>query len=334
MVVILGRGLLILFSSVHLFSFPATAQATQATATSQAEESHAGWVSSTFCLSSGYRIDNLNWNIAGNRQGSDPNVLSELSWTDITIYQLKLDNRTVIRDWLYLRGHLDYGIVVNGNNQDSDYNGDNRTQEFSRSVNGVDGNRVWDGSIGVGPHFSFLGSSFTLCPMLGYAIAQQDLNIVDGNQVLTTPPASTPIGPIDGLSRRYQTDWKGPWVGVDLLLRATVAQGPFRSVGIMFTGEYHWVDYTADADWNLRSDLQHPVSFSHEAEGTGIMVGTTILFETRYHWGVNVSMNMMDMSTDPGVDRIYHADGSISETRLNEVNWRAFTFEAGLSYGF
>jgi hypothetical protein len=334
MVTPLVLGLLMLLFPALVYSETLNPQATGTRATRWQGESLSNGVTSTVGLSNGYRIDNLNWNIAGNRQGSDPNVLSELAWSDITIYQLKLSNRTVIRDWVYLRSYLDYGIVVDGDNQDSDYDGDNRSLEFSRSVNGVDGNSVWDGSIGAGPRLSFFDATVIVCPMLGYAIARQDLNIVDGYQVLTTPPAGTSTGPIDGLDSRYQTRWKGPWIGVDFLLATHLAQGPFRSVGVMFTGEYHWVDYTADANWNLRTDLRHPVSFSHEAEGTGMLVGTTILLETGNHWSFNFGMNMMDMTTDAGLDRIYFADGTSDDTCLNEVNWRAITFETGLSYGF
>jgi hypothetical protein len=63
-------------------------------------------------LSAGYRTDTLNWHIAGNLQGTDPNVLSELTWSDLKIYQLKLANRTVIKNHVYLRGHLDFGAVI------------------------------------------------------------------------------------------------------------------------------------------------------------------------------------------------------------------------------
>ena len=177
------------------------------------------WASVTFDLSAGYRTDKLNWHIAGNLLGTNPNVRSELNWSGLRIYQLKLANRTVIKDRVYMRGHLDYGTVVSGSNQDSDYNGDDRTQEFSRSVNGADGNDVWDGSIGIGPRFSFFESTMVVCPMIGYAVSEQDLNIVDGYQALTAPPLTTPTGPIAGLDSRFQTRWKGPWLGVDLFFR-------------------------------------------------------------------------------------------------------------------
>lgn len=293
-----------------------------------------GWAATTFDLSAGYRTDKLNWHIAGNQHGGGPNVLSELTWSDLSIYQLEVANRTVIRDLVCVRGHLDYGTVVSGNNQDSDYNGDNRTREFSRSLNGVDGNDVWDGSVGAGPLFSFFEGTIVVCPMLGYAISEQDLNIVDGYQALTAPPATTPTGPIAGLDSRYQTRWKGPWLGVDLLFSIPATNGPFTKIGVMFTCEYHRVDYDAEANWNLRTDYAHPVSFSHEAEGDGYVAGATILFEIKNGWGIHGGINAREMATSAGLDRTYFADGTTDDTRLNEVRWRSLTFEAGLSCSF
>jgi len=297
-------------------------------------DAYLSWAALTFELSAGYRTDKLNWHIAGNAQGSDPNVRSELTWSDIKIYQLKLANRTVIKDRVYVRGHLDFGTVVSGSNRDSDFNGENRTQEFSRSLNGVDGNDVWDGSVGIGPRFSVFESTMIICPMLGYALSEQDLNIVDGFQTIAAPPATMPIGPILGLDSRYQTSWEGPWLGVDLLFSIPGTNTPFTKVGVMFTGEYHWVDYSAEANWNLREDYGHPVSFSHEAEGSGYVVGATILFEIKNRWGIHAGMNVKELTTDAGLDRTYYADGTTDDTRLNEVSWRSFTFEAGVSCQF
>ena len=59
---------------------------------------HGHWIQNTAVLSAGYRKYNLNWNITGTREGENPNVLSELNWCGIAIYQLKLTHRTVIKD--------------------------------------------------------------------------------------------------------------------------------------------------------------------------------------------------------------------------------------------
>ena len=331
---VLVFGLSVLFPAIDGFSQPSEPRDIVDVEIAQTNGPDNGWIETTFCLSAGYRKDNLNWHIAGNLQGTRPNVRSELTWSDLEIIQFKLSNRSVIKNRFYLRGHLIYGAVLSGDNRDSDYNGDDRTQEFSRSLNGVDGNHVWDGSLGVGPRFSFFNESMVICPMLGYAVSEQDLNIVDGYQAITTPPATTPIGPIPGLDSRYQTRWKGPWLGVDLLFSIPCQDTPFTHIGLTFTGEYHWVDYDAEADWNLRTDFRHPVSFAHFADGSGFVAGAALLFKSKQRWGINVGLNVKEMTTDSGLDRIYFANNTIADTRLNEVRWRSFTFEAGVSYQF
>jgi hypothetical protein len=94
------------------------------------------------------------------------------------------------------------------------------------------------------------------------------------------------------------------------------------------------VDYHADANWNLRMDYAHPVSFSQEADGSGFMAGAMILFERGSRWGFHAGMNVKEMTTDAGLDRTYYADGTTGDTRLNEVRWQSFTFEAGVSCQF
>lgn len=292
------------------------------------------WIETIFTLTAGYRTDTLNWHIAGNLQGTAPNVLSELTWSGLDILQLKLANRTVVRDRIHVRGHLDYGSVISGSNRDSDYAGDNRTQEFSRSLNGVDGHNVWDGQAGVGPGFKFFDSRFTICPMIGYAVSEQDLNIVDGNQVFTAPPATTPIGPFENLDSRYQTRWIGPWVGLDLLFSEPYTNGPICAVDVRLTGEYHRVDYDAEANWNLRTDFNHPVSFIHQADGEGFTAGAAINLALKNRWGIHVGMTFREMTADDGLDRTFYTDGSVVETSLEAVRWRTFTMEAGLSCRF
>ena len=44
-------------------------------------------------LSAGYRVDQLDWNIAGTISGTNPNIISELTWSDLEIYQLQLDGQ-------------------------------------------------------------------------------------------------------------------------------------------------------------------------------------------------------------------------------------------------
>ena len=112
-------------------------------------------IASKFELSAGYRVGDLDWNIAGDTAGENPNILSELTWSDLEIYQVKLRNVTIMHKILYFRGSLAYGWITGGENQDSDFNGDNRTLEYSRSNNSGDDGNVLDASLGIGYPFTF-----------------------------------------------------------------------------------------------------------------------------------------------------------------------------------
>src|SRR3990172_5207531 len=108
------------------------------------------FVSADFTLGAGYSVDSLDWNIAGTSAGTGPNILSELAWSDLAISQVKGQGRVALAKHVYLKGSLAGGLIFDGENQDSDYLGDNRTLEFSRSNNNSDAGNVWDASAGAG----------------------------------------------------------------------------------------------------------------------------------------------------------------------------------------
>ena len=265
-------------------------------------------------LGTGYRQDKLNWNIAGTTAGTDPNVLSELTWKNVDIAQLRAGGKiTYKNDWV-VRGAASYGKIVTGQNQDSDFDGDNRTLEFSRSNNKTGGD-VRDASLGVGHTFRFfdktVGKFIYLTPLAGYSLHEQNLNMTNGYQ--TWPPR----GAFSGLDTTYNTEWKGPWLGMDAWLQA----GP--KLAVIASMEYHWVDYSADANWNLRNDFAHPLSFTHSAKGHGytVSLGGSYTFTRRLL--LNVTLEHRKWTTDPGKDVTYFADGTTGQTRFNQANWES-----------
>lgn len=279
-------------------------------------------VSSDLSFAGGYRTDNLNWNIAGDINGANPNILSELKWEDLRMFTVKAVSRTFI-DLMYLRGSFDYGWINSGANQDSDFNGNDRTLEFSRSVNRSDGGTVWDASLGVGfkigvPHGD---SPFRLMPMLGYSYHRQNLEITDGLQVIP------PTGPFAGLHSTYGASWTGPWFGFDMVYK-------FKKAAFRGTVERHMISYSADADWNLRSAFQHPVSFQHTADGDGTVLSAGIDYTVDDQWSVNGGLDVQHWRAKNGIDRTFFADGTISDTKLNEVTWDSTALLLGLTYRF
>jgi hypothetical protein len=288
-----------------------------------------------FNLSNGYRRDDIDWNIAGNPDGDNPNVLSELTWDDIEIYQVRLQGALEIRRILYARGSAGYGWILDGDNQDSDYDADNRNEEYSRSNNQTRDDDVWDLSAGVGyPFRPGRSSAIRIAPMIGYSYHEQNLRITDGFQTIATPGRTPPVGPIQGLDSTYDTQWHGPWAGVDLQFGTPLDSRWLHRFEIGGSFEYHWLDYEAVAKWNLRSDLDQNKSFKHEADGTGVVLSAFgRLFFTR-HWAVQVEGTYLNWSTDEGTDTVFLADGSRLKTQLNEVNWKSYSVMAGLTFQF
>jgi len=290
-------------------------------------------------LSLGYRVDSLDWNIGGGSAG--PNILSELEWHDLDIVQLKGELTSSNAEGIYFRGFADYGWVLDGSNRDSDYAGDNRTFEFSRSVNDVDDSRVLDLSGGLG--FTFFAGEhqqYRISPMIGYSYHRQDLRMRNGNQVVSNsayfdlynPDPSMdvpPLGPFPGLDSSYDAEWYGPWLGADVFLDLQDGSTAFARL------EGHLVNFWAEADWNLRDDFAHPVSFEHDADGYGWVFELGWMDTvSRHHWTWGVTAMVQSWETDAGTDRFYFSDNTSFEGRLNEVNWSSYSFNVTLSKSF
>ena len=102
----------------------------------------------------------------------------------------------------------------------------------------------------------------------------------------------------------------------------------------VFRFEYHWADYYGSANWNLRSDFQHPKSFEQVADGRGLVFNLGAGYKLTDNWALDVRFDFQDWKTDPGIDRVFFSSGAIVETRLNEVNWESKAFMLGSTYNF
>lgn len=283
-------------------------------------------------LTAGYRADTLDWNIAGDNSGQNPDILSELTWRDLRIYQVGLIasveyvGSDAASTSLLMRGALGLGRIVQGKNQDSDYDGDNRTLEFSRSNNNADAGSVIDLSLASGCKIRLRDNRYTLNPLVGFSYYAQNLTMSDGEQTLSEQ--AYPLGPIDGLNSTYDAAWYGPWLGVDVI--ATPNRNWTFSTGI----ELHQVFFRAEADWNLRSDLAHPKSFEHKGDGFGVIWHLGSSYALTPNLEITVSAELKNFAIRDGTDRTFLPDGREGTTRLNEVNWRSKMFSAGVNYRY
>ena len=336
---------LIIFLFILLEIKPAMAESITLSEDSSSENSMQGGGSPLefeLTPSIGYRRDDLDWNIAGDSSGNNPNVLSELTWDDLESIQAKIKGSIVWPNVIALKGSANYGWIFDGENQDSDYAGDNRTLEFSRSNNSADDGDVLDVSLGIGYPFRFGRSVIgTITPLVGYSYHEQNLTITDGNQTISIPVVTDsivivppPLGPFSGLDSKYETEWQGPWIGFDMRFKAKEIRAFAHRFEPYFSFEYHWADYDAKAEWNLRSDLAQPVSFKHDADGTGIVLGAGFDVVISTSLALNFNLDYQDWETDEGDDKVFFADGTSVTTQLNEVNWTSWAASIGLTLRF
>jgi hypothetical protein len=278
-----------------------------------------------FDMSAGARHDSLRWNIASDITGtSTPNILSELTWDSVRSAQLATNWQRTSAG-LHVRAAAAYGWIISGDNQDSDYLGNNRTAEFSRSNNDSNGDNVWDVAAAAGYRFDYTSSGgvFSVTPLAGLSVHRQNLRITNGRQTI---PA---LGPFNNLNSTYRSGWRGPWVGVELEQRNSDALRAYLRL------EYHRADYYAEADWNLRADFAHPKSFEHDADGVGTVVSFGVASPTASgRWFTRFSIDYQRWTTDPGTDTVFFANGTVSQTRLNEVEWKSWALSGGVQYRF
>lgn len=289
---------------------------------------HAFSETSEVSVSTGKRTDDLDWNISGITPfGNFVNVLSELTWSDIESQEIRVGARVFLNRY-FLKGEASYGFINSGVNQDSDFRGNDRTLEYSRSNNSSDDGSVWDLSGGLGYQYKFpaLGGTVDLIPMAGLSYHKQNLTITEGVQTIDTV-APVELGPFPGLNSTYEAGWGGPWAGADVAYQ----RGNLKVFGSF---EYHVVYYRAEANWNLRTAFAHPVSFEHWATGTGIVFSAGGEYNLSQRWSLNASFKASDFRASDGTDRTYFASGAAADTPLNEVNWESRSALFGLNYRF
>jgi hypothetical protein len=296
-------------------------------------------------VKTGYRRDDLDWSIAGFTpttdlnpplQGNFVNILSELTWRDVEIFQLALDLEKRIQDRYRVFGQLSIGMIFDGNVQDSDYAGNNRTFEFSRAVASTDDGDTWDLYLGFGYEFSFFSDILSLSPLVGLSYHGQNLRLTDGFQAVSDFgwENRVSVGPFPFLDSTYEASWFGPWIGLEVAFNLLPDMQGRPIHALLLGGEVHLADYYADANWNLRGDLQHPKSFEHEADGLGWLVKLDYRYFFRPQWHFSAEGKYQKWTTDPGVDRIFFSDGTIAETPLNEVTWESFAIVVGVGMSF
>jgi len=279
----------------------------------------------TIQITAGQRVDDVDWNIAGDSNGMNPNILTEYTWPDLYIVQIKTKANVVLNNRIVLDGMVAYGEIYSGDNRVSEYDGDNRTTESSRTDNSGDEGETLDLSGGLGYRF-YLGEKddyfeldrFWVTPLVGYSYHEQNLNIKEGVQIIDTG-GMLGLGPFPGLDSPYDLEWKGPWFGVELAGRKDRLSGTFRF-------EYHLTDYYGEGVLNLQPTFR---KYEHDADGQGMVFNIGLGYQINDNWRLNFSADLQDWDTDSGIHTLFLTDGTTRTNRLNEVNWESYALMLG-----
>lgn len=288
-----------------------------------------------FDFGSSMRYDRLDWSIAG--FDDTPNILSELKWRDLEIFQLE-GQITYSNDcnW-FMRLDGDYGWIYKGRNTDADYAGNDRTNIFSLAKTNAGRGNVWDVSLGGGYAIELFQENFSITPLLGISVNAQQLTMYDGELIINE--LFDFLGPFDGLHNTYETVWYGPWIGFDLFYK------PSEIWNIWSNFEYHWARYEGTGHWNLRADIMD--DFHHIANAQGFLIRTGILYHLTENWIAGLRGSYQIWTTTCGSDHMTFSGDGIDDsgepislnpltisTKLNPVHWQSWTYSASISYTF
>lgn len=275
-------------------------------------------------IKTGYQHDDFVWNKAG--LAGTPNILSELTWKDIEISTISIGGDVFLKDQWLTQAEFSYGKIWDGENQDSDYNGNDRTLEFSRSNNGADEGHIYDLSANIAyqyPAYIQQQHSLFLVPKLGFSYHKQHLKIVDGKQTI---PFEAGFANLDS---SYEATWYGPWLGL------SSEYSHSDKYQFQFGVEYHYAFYDASATWNLRNDFAQPESFTHEARGYGWIYNASADYKIQSNLSLGIELIYEDWLADKnGKERIYFSNGSEAALKFNEAERTSFTANLKLNYEF
>lgn len=292
------------------------------------QNTRAGWLA----ISSGYRRDNMRFAIGGK---GNPNILSELEW-QVPAWQIRADGGWTHASGATIKGYLAYArATAAGKNQDSDYALDNRQAEFSRSYADTTGSEMFDVLLGAGWRLP-LGTA-TLTPLFGLARYAGTYRSSNGRQVVSSAANASllgitgwnvPLGPFDGLHSSYRSVWNSLWLGLDGELKAG------ERITLRGSVKHHWFDYKAEANWNLCSDLAHPISFMHKDSGKGweAEIGSAIRLSGGHHLSVDLARRQM--TTRQGDDTTFFYNGASSTMNLGETVLGSWSAQLGYRYEF
>lgn len=258
-------------------------------------------------------ITDFRWSIAGNLNGEEPNILSEVIFNPVNAagYFANLEYKAYKR--ISIDANFGQTFTYKGNATDFDYDGDNRTDPsvalYLKSGKGskhqFSGN-AW--------YHIFENKNWQLKTGAGYFWSNERYYLTDDKDA--------------SLQTTYRAKWKGP--KINLL-------GKWNSNFKLFLGTniaWHYFNYNAEANWNNIETFQHPLSFIQFANGQGWDVAPQIGYQFNRKLNLIFEAYYNHWKTAKGIDRLFLTNGNKPETRLNGAIKKSKGLKLGLNINF
>ncbi len=272
----------------------------------------------------------LVWDIASSASATTtPNVLSELSFRDIRslgyVINLGYMNRFDNNIAFVLEAEYADSRIRSGRAQDSDYASDNRTDEFSRSFSDIESDSINYFSLATGIKTRWLNTKgHYLSFLIGYKKHNVDITMTNG--VVEIPEADAG-SLIPGLNSTYNSEFRSIFAGLS-------TEHVFSWGTIGFRYDLYYTDLKAEADWNLRTDFAHPVSFEQVGNGKGYAATLGYTYNHNRNWDYSIDYVVNKYHIKDGYDQTYFSDTTSFIVKLNNSEYKQEAIRIGVSYNF
>lgn len=272
----------------------------------------------------------LVWDIASSASATTtPNVLSELSFRDIRslgyVINLGYMNRFDNNIAFVLEAEYADSRIRSGRAQDSDYASDNRTDEFSRSFSDIESDSINYFSLATGIKTRWLNTKgHYLSFLIGYKKHNVDITMTNG--VVEIPEADAG-SLIPGLNSTYNSEFRSIFAGLS-------TEHVFSWGTIGFRYDLYYTDLKAEADWNLRTDFAHPVSFEQVGDGKGYAATLGYTYNHNRNWDYSIDYVVNKYHIKDGYDQTYFSDTTSFIVKLNNSEYKQEAIRIGVSYNF
>jgi len=263
-----------------------------------------------FSLATTYQQDNFRWSIAGNSNGTNPNVYSELAWKNLRGVALQASFNTKVWKAIFVEALLNHSLTLAGSANDTDYSEDNRVKPIFNAD--LESNKGFTNDYIIYVGYKFKNKTISISPYLGYGKSIQLMFLLNKG--------------IKELNTSYKANWSGALAGfkVDAALK--------KRLYIKTDFAYHQINYTAKANWNLIDQFAHPLSFKHTANGFGLKANVEANYKVKKNTSVFISTQKSFWNTGAGIDELFYENGNKAYTKLNEVYRNSFSLGVGIKF--